>query len=130
MQQCELLEADEYEALRRDVEAVGGPQTVALMLLPTEDPIKNGIWISNCLDRKRKQKLEPGHYTQIINAARKKRGYSEYLIYLCDATWHEPPKTKALNKEVIDISSKLNVLTDSAKELIDYLIKAKEALND
>lgn len=71
MEQTQLFEENESEAIRHAVAALGGPQVVGHMLWPTVDPIDAGIKLANCLNRHRKEKLSLAEFFLIMREARK-----------------------------------------------------------
>ena len=123
-------ELNELKALKRDCDVIGF-KTIASMLKPTiKDPEDAAKWLNNCFDPKRKEKPDVAHITVIVNEARKAMGFSEYLHYLNDKTWHEPPVPKRLGVEAERLGKQLDQLNTQAKETIDYLIEARKELGD
>lgn len=59
MRQSELFHEDLYEALRTDIQALGGSKRVGALLWPKLSPDRAGEKLSNCLNRTRQEKLDP-----------------------------------------------------------------------
>lgn len=59
MKQTELFHEDIFEALRTDIQALGGSKVVGAMLWPQLSPDKAGEKLANCLNRTRQEKFDP-----------------------------------------------------------------------
>lgn len=66
MTQNELFHDDIYSALRSVVEMLGGAKRVASRLRPNDDPMDAERWLLDCLNPRRKHKLDLAEFMQIF----------------------------------------------------------------
>ena len=93
-----LLFYDSFrDALRDDVQALGGPKEVGRILFPEKpvDQARNAL--NDRLNVERRERLSDEQEQMIMRLARERRGFSAAICYLCDAAGFERPR--ALNPE-------------------------------
>lgn len=70
MTQMDLIHEDIYSALRTVVECLGGAKKVGNLLWPTKDVIDAERWLLDCLNPKRKQKLDMPEFMTLWRMSR------------------------------------------------------------
>lgn len=90
MRQAELFHEDVFDALRTDIQALGGAKKVGAMLWPKLSPDKAGEKLSSCLNRQRAEKLDPEEILFIQREAAR-IGSVASLTYIADyVSIHRP----------------------------------------
>ena len=117
MDQTELLPPsdDPYEALRIVVMRLGGPKKVGQLLRPELTLEQGSIWINNCLNRDRPEKLDIDQIDLLIGLGRKKGCHA---VMQCFGIRHfysinpiEPEDERArLQRQVLEIGGELKDL--------------------
>lgn len=84
MRQQSLIRDSILEALRDDIDALGGEKLVGLKLWPDKRcPIKAGKHLGNCLTEDRAERLTPEQVSFIIREARKVDSFCT-IAFICD----------------------------------------------
>lgn len=114
MKQQSLIRDTVLEAIRDDVDALGGEKVVGLMLWPDKRcPIKAGKHLQNCLTEDRAERLTPEQVNLIIREARKAGSFCTIAFICDDASMTRPTpiepedKRAVLQREFIDAVDKL-----------------------
>jgi hypothetical protein len=90
MRQAELFHDDVFDALRTDIQALGGAKKVGALLWPKLSPDKAGEKLSSCLNRQRAEKLDPEDILFIQREAARV-GSVASLTYIADyVSIHRP----------------------------------------
>jgi len=98
MDQLTLIHEDLYDALRDVVRAMGGAKVVGPQLWPAKPPLEAGRLLADCLNRDRREKLDP---EQLLWLCRKGRevGCHAATHYICEDAGYDPPKPRSLDAE-------------------------------
>lgn len=108
---------DSYvDALRDDVNALGGPKDVGKWFWAEKSIEAARNMLNDCLNDNRRERLTDEQERLIMRKARAARGFSAALYFICDDTQFERPK--ALNPE--DERAKRE------RELIDTVRRAEQ----
>lgn len=89
-QQIALFHEDIYSALATDVAASGGPKKIGAMLWPELSPDKAGERLNACLNRDRREVLNP-EQVQLIKRVAKEHGSYAAVFQESDATGFSRP---------------------------------------
>lgn len=93
-QQPELFYESELEALRNDVNALGGTKTVGHWFWPEKSPEAARNMVNDRLNAEKRDRFSDEQRRLIIRKAREGRGFSATLIFLCDDTGFERPRPR------------------------------------
>lgn len=84
---------DSYlEALRDDINALGGPKVVGEWFAREKSPEAQRNWVNDRLNIARRERFTDEQERLIMRRAREKRGYSAAVYCICDETGFERPK--------------------------------------
>jgi hypothetical protein len=91
---------DSYlEALRDDVNAIGGPKVVGGTFWPEKDAITARNAVNDRLNAEKRDRFTDEQERFIIRGAAAKRGFSAAICFICDDTGHERPKVRSPDDE-------------------------------
>jgi len=98
MDQAKLFHEDIYDALRTAVQSLGGPKTVGPMLWPEKTMDQAKDYLNACLNRERREVLNPEQLLLILREARKANSHAA-LAYICeDAGYAAPVPTEPIDE--------------------------------
>lgn len=90
MNQPQLFHEDVFDALRADVQALGGYKKVGASMRPELAAAKAGEWLADCLNRTRTHKLDVEQVQWIAREARKVGSYCYVTWSMRDAGFADP----------------------------------------
>jgi hypothetical protein len=120
MNQPSLFHEDALDALRADVQALGGYKKVAHALRPELAIDKAGEWLADCLNRTRAHKLDVEQVQWIVREARKIGSFCYITWSLRDAGF-EDPKPIEPEDERAALMRQFNVLAGDLKGLLSRI---------
>lgn len=91
MDQQGLFHEDIYDAVRSTVQRLGGPKKVGCLLWPDQPPEKAGQRMLDCLNRDRREVLNPEQLLFLAKEGRKSDCHT-ILAYLCEEAGYRPPE--------------------------------------
>ena len=91
MEQNSLFVEDIYQALSDCVRAAGGNKAVAAVLWPDKSVLKQQVYLNDCLNRERNEKLDPEQILFILKLA-KEKGCHVGMDFINESCDYEPPK--------------------------------------
>ena len=91
MEQNSLFVEDIYQALNDCVRAAGGNKAVAASLWPDKSILKQQVYLNDCLNRERNEKLDPEQILFILRLA-KEKGCHVGMDFINESCDYEPPK--------------------------------------
>lgn len=90
MEQVKLFHEDLWEALKTDVQALGGAKKVGHMFWPEKPVDKAGEHLNNCLNVTRNEKLDGEQILLIIREAKKVGSFATMHFQCQEAGFSEP----------------------------------------
>lgn len=108
------------DALRHDINAIGGPKEVGSRLRPELTLNDARTWVNHCLDESRGEKFEPEVIQWIINEARKVGVFST-ITYILRTSGFEDPKPADPDKVVEQIHDRIQSATGELRDLLQQL---------
>lgn len=123
MNQQPLFHEDIFEALKTDVQAIGGSKKVGHMLWPVKSPEKAAEHLNNCLSVIRSEKLD-GEQILFIKREAKKVGSFATIFFECE----DVGMTKPAPIEPQDERAALQTKFIEATKHLDTLYKRLERL--
>ncbi len=97
--QPELFYDSYFEALRDDVNAIGGPKAVGQTFWPEKEIVAARNAVNDRLNPEKRDRFSDEQERYIMRAAKRKRDFSAALCFLCDDTEFERPKAKSADDE-------------------------------
>jgi hypothetical protein len=93
MIQDELFYQDVYRATEAACRVIGGggkewAKVCGHMLWPEKDPDDAGAYLNNCLDKTRRERLNPQQFLLVAREA-KRRGCHVLMAFICDDTEYQ-----------------------------------------
>jgi len=112
--QARMFHEDFWSAFDEDVRALGGRKAVAIMLRPdlAHRPHEAHVWLNNCLNPERRERLHDDHIRFVIRKARDANSCAA-MNYWCDDCGFERPRAISPKEEVDKI---LEHAADLARE--------------
>lgn len=95
----ELFYESWHDALKDDVKAAGGLQTVGKIFRADLDKDAAGRWLADRLNPDRRERLTDTQERLIMRLATKARGFSAALCHVCDDVGYTRPEPKKLEDE-------------------------------
>lgn len=92
MQQEQLWYETIWDASKALVDYMGGPKKVGHSLRPELDPHDAGEWLRNCLNPKKRDKLDIDQFLLLLNMGRD-AGCHVAMHHLSEAAGYEKPRT-------------------------------------
>ena len=130
MEQSTLFHEDIYEALRADVQAIGGSKAVGNMFWPEKPVDKAGENLNNCLNTTRNEKLDAEQVMLIIREAKKVTSFCT-VTFQNQNTGFAPPQpiepedeAAQLQREFINAKNDLGVMLKKMERLHLPTVKA------
>jgi Holliday junction resolvase len=116
--QPRLYHEDFLSALDEDVRAMGGRKAVAMRLRPElgHKPHEAHVWLNNCLNSERRERLSDEQIRQIIRWA-KEAGSFAAINYWCDDTGFERARPMSPEKEVDKVLDRASELIREARSM-------------
>jgi hypothetical protein len=106
---------DSYlEALRDDVNAIGGPKEVGHTFWGEKEIVAARNAVNDRLNAEKRDRFTDEQERYIIRAAKRKRGFSAALYFICDDTEFERPAAKSPDDER---AAALRTIADASREL-------------
>lgn len=95
-----VVYANYLEALRDDVDAIGGAKELGRKFWPEKNAVVAGRMVNDCLNPDRRCRFNDDQVRFIIRRSGEVRGFSAALYHLCDETGFELPEAKNLPAEI------------------------------
>lgn len=112
-QQLSFSDPDFLDALDSLIERIGGRKTVGAKLRPNKDPEDAAKWVSNCLDRGKRDKFDIGDILRLLRAGHS-IGFHEAKHYLDKITGYHSSQPKSVADEKEDL---MRVIVDNQEHL-------------
>lgn len=109
------------DALLDDVKAIGGLKAVGKMFKPEKDAVTAGRWLADCLNTGRRERLDDEQERYIMRLAKRERGFSAALCFICDDTEFERPKAKSPDDERAATMRTIAETTVTLKRALDTI---------
>jgi len=123
MEQLPLMHEDLYDALRDVVRALGGSKAVGPMLWPAKPPLEARNLLNDCLNRDRREKLDPEQLMFLLQKAKDVGCYAA-MNYLADQAGYDRPRARTRGDE----RRVLEEQVVQAAKLLDRVTKRLESL--
>ena len=126
-QQEQLFYDSELEALRDDVNALGGPKDVGRWFWPEKSIEASRNMVNDRLNAERRDRFTDEQKRLVMRRVREKRGFSATLIFICDDTGFERPKVRDPADEqalLVRTIQEASVILKGATERLDRLARA------
>jgi len=94
-----------YEALRRLVEVMGGARVVGHRLRPERSVSDARVWLLNCLNDDRQEKLDPEQVLLLLRWGHE-AGCHDAMHYVCSTSGYADPAPLTPVDELADLSRK------------------------
>lgn len=98
MDQLTLMHEDLYDALRDVVRALGGTKVVGPQIWPTKPPLEASRLLSDCLNRERREKLDPEQLLWLLRRGRQE-GCHAAMDYFSDEAGYERARPRNVAEE-------------------------------
>lgn len=125
MHQIDLLHDSIYDAIGADVQALGGPKSVASRLWPGKALDSAYAHLKACLRDDKPEKFSPEEVQAVITWARDEGSHAT-INYLCDACGYTRPEVCSLDEQKAALQRQM---IDATKTL-ERAIKRMEALQE
>lgn len=123
----QLFYDSELEALRDDVNALGGPKEIGRWFWPEKSLEAARNMVNDRLNAERRDRFSDDQRRLIIRKAREKRGFSATLFYLCDDTGFERPRPRDSADEqaqLVRVVQEATATLKNATERLERLARA------
>lgn len=124
MTQPALFYDSYFEALRDDVNAIGGPKEVGTFFWPTKDAVTARNAVNDRLNTEKRDRFADDQERYIMRTAVLKRGFSAAHYFICDEIGTERPQAKrpdderaAALKTIAEASSNLKRALETVERL-------------
>ncbi len=124
MDQAPLFVEDVSDAYRATVQRLGGFKKVGAELRPELDPEKAGEWLRNCLDRGRREVLNPDYCLEVKRMARQ-AGCHIIEAYEHDYLGYRAPEPIEPVDEIAELQKAFIQSVDDNKRLLERLEQAQ-----
>lgn len=114
------------EALKRLVEALGGAKEVGHRMRPEKSVADARIWLLNCLNEDRQEKLDPEQVLLLLRWGHG-AGCHDAINYVCHATGYASPAPLTPADELADLSRQAIRAANRAQELNRELLARMKA---
>jgi hypothetical protein len=120
MNQPALFTEDLSDALRDVVRALGGMKDVGHRLRPEIAPDDAGSWLKDCLNPKRRERLNPDQVMWLIREG-KKAGCHSIIYFLCDDAGYTRPSPLEPKDEAAELQRQFIESTKQQRAIAERL---------
>lgn len=125
--QPELFYDSYLEALRDDVNAIGGPKALGNKFWPEKDAITARNAVNDRLNAEKRDGFSDEQERYIMRLATAKRGFSAAVCFICDDTGHERPKAKSPEDEKMALQRQVIAAAETLASSITRLERLSQS---